>query len=380
MKKLISLIVIATGVSFFVLSKNTSSSTTNPVFSTYKVQEQTVNDSILASGSFAFTNEIALRSEVMGKVTRLYVQEGDMVAKGDILLELDKAAFIADVEQAKASVSIQVAEIKKLQELKNETVRRNAQLEVLSAQRVIDADTMAKSHSDVRIADINLESAQHKLSQLSAVLAQREDALSKTVFVAPIDGLVLNLDVKEGETVIAGTTNIVGSALLTLADIDTYVAHLRVDEADLGNISIGQSVDVYPAAMPTKPLTGAIISVGTMAKQQSVNQGLFYKVQVKLNAPKNLFPGMSCRAEVLVSKHEHALSVPIAAIQSSNGEPYLWVTQGNKVEKRAVRLGLTSDTEQVIIAGLQNNETVLTGPSRELEQLKQGASVLVQGG
>lgn len=380
MKKFILLIAIAACVSFFALSKTSSSLAGDVVFSPYTVQEQTVDDSILASGNFTFANKIALRSEVIGKVTRLYVQEGDMISKGDMLLELDKTAFIADVEQAQASVNIQVAEIKKLQELENEAIRKSAQVEALSVRHIIDTDTLAKSHSNVLIAKIDLESATHRLSQLKAVLAQREDALSKAVFVAPIDGLVLNVDIKEGETVIAGTTNIVGSALLTLADVSTYVAQIRVDEADLANVSIGQRVNVFPAATPTKPLKGEIVSVSTMAKQQGSNQGLFYKVLVKLNSAEYLFPGMSCRAEVLVSKHEQALSVPIGAIQKSNGEHFVWVTNDNKVEKRTVRLGLSSDIEQVIIAGLQKNETVLTGPSRGLEQLKHGASVLVKGG
>lgn len=378
MKKLISLIAIIACVSFFALSKTSSSLAGDVVFSSYTVQEQAMYDSILASGNFTFANKVALRSEVIGKVARLYVQEGDMVSKGDTLLELDKTAFIADVEQARASVNIQVAEIKKLQELKNEVIRKSVQIEALSVRHIIDKDTLAKSHSDVRIAKIDLESATHRLSQLKAVLAQHEDALSKAVFIAPIDGLVLNVDIKEGETVIAGTINIVGSALLTLADVSSYIAEIRVDEADLANISIGQRVDVFSAAMPTKPQTGEIAAVSTMAKQQSSNQGLFYEVQVKLNSAEYLFPGMSCRAEVLVNKHEQALSVPIAAVQKSNGEHFVWVTNDNKVEKRTVQLGLSSDIEQVIIAGLQKNETVLTGSSRALEQLTHGASVLVQ--
>ncbi|MEA3588433.1 efflux RND transporter periplasmic adaptor subunit [Pseudidiomarina sp. 1APP75-27a] len=380
MKKLIVFILIIAGVSFIAMSKNATSPTESVIFDAYIVQEQSITDSILASGNFTFASQITVRSEVMGKVIRLHVEEGEMVYKGDVLIELDKTAFISDVEQAEASVNIQSAEIRRLQELKEESTRKRIQVEALSEQEFTNKDSLTKSYSDERLADINLDAALHRLTQLKAVLAQRKDALSKTIFVAPRDTLAVSVDVKEGETVIAGTTNIVGTSLLTLAEIQTYVAQIWVDEADLTNISIGQRVDVFPAALPTQPLNGKITSISAMAKQKNSNQGLFYEVQVKLDSSDYLFPGMSCRAEILLNHRDRALSVPIAAIQNENGEPFVWVANNNKVEKRSVRLGLSSDIQQVIIAGLKEKEVVLTGPSRSLNKLQHGVDVKLQGG
>ncbi|WP_298442022.1 efflux RND transporter periplasmic adaptor subunit [uncultured Ferrimonas sp.] len=380
MKKALSLLALFAAVGFLAMSQNTSSAASNTPMETHVVEVADIHDSILASGNFTFADQIELRSEVMGVVTKVLVDEGTFVRKGELLLELDKTQFAANVAQAKASVDIQAAEIKRLDEMATERERVRTQLATLAKAGTIDSETYAQAISHAKIAVIDLEAAQHRLVQLQALLAQHEINLNKTQFTAPLDGLVLNVGVKVGETVIAGSTNIVGSALMTLADTNTYVAQVRVDEADLANISRGQSVDLFAAALPNQALSGQITNVSTTAQRSNQGQGLHYQVEVTLASSEYLFPGMSCRAEILVQQQANALAVPIAAIQQQNGEHFVWVVDNQIAEKRKVSLGVSSDLQQVITTGIQPNERVIIGPSRQLNGLQPGHKVTLMEG
>lgn len=380
MKKVFTFILILGAVSAFALSQRPESSTENTVFTSYQVTHSRIADSILASGNFAFNNQVELRSEVVGKVKTIHIKEGDSVQRGDVLVELDTTAFVADVSQAQASVNIQLAQIEKLKEVQRENRRVVAQFERLHNVQIIDQDSLEKARSQLKITTIDIGSANYRLKQLQAALAQKQDALNKATFVAPISGLIVSVDIKEGETVIAGTTNIPGSSLLKVADLDSYIAEIRVDEADLINISVGQDVSVFPAATPSQPIVGVVDSVSTLAKRHTAAQGLFYKVKVKLKMVDYLFPGMSCRAELLIAQDSDSLSVPIAAIQNANNEPFVWVSKNNIAHKRSVELGMSSSIQQAITKGLVRDEVVLTGPSRALSALQHGVEINTQGG
>ncbi|MBW8184977.1 efflux RND transporter periplasmic adaptor subunit [Shewanella nanhaiensis] len=375
MKKILSFAFILLSVSLLILVSKEKSLSDGLVVDTHVVSEDKINDTILASGNLRFASEIQIRSEVTGIVNQIYVKEGQLVEKGDLLMELDPEIFIAEVRKARASVEIQLIEIQRLEELANEAARRAGQYRELLGKGLTDQDTAAQLQSQLKVAKINVRAAKQGLEQYKAILAQSQSRLDKSRFHAAIDGLISTVDIKEGETVIAGTTNIIGSPLMTLADVDSYVAQIRVDEADVANIELGQEVEVFAAATPQMASLGRISSISTSARKDGVNKGLYYKVEVMLQKEQFAYPGMSCRAEIVLARSDVELIIPIAAVKQFDGKSYVWVVEENKAVRRNIQLGLSTDTEQIVLSGLSNREVVIVGPSRQVKALKEGTEV-----
>ncbi|MGX9463102.1 efflux RND transporter periplasmic adaptor subunit [Shewanella sp. A14] len=375
MKKGIILLCMLIGFSSLLVWSKSKSRDVGVQVDTQSVSKNRINDTILASGNLQFSREIQIRSELTGIVQHVHVREGQLVKKGDVLIELDPKSFLADVRKAKAAVEIQLIEIKRLKEIESETARRAKQHIDLVAKGLMDKDSSAQLQSKLRIAQIDVLAAQQGLEQYKATMVQSQNRLDKTRFVAAIDGLISTVDIKVGETVIAGTTNIVGSPLMTLADAQSYVAQIRVDEADVANIAIGQEVEVFLAATPREAVLGKIDSISTSARNDGMNKGLYYKVEVALEAEQVVYPGMSCRAEILLARSERELTVPVAAINRDKQGYFVWVVEANRAIKKSVQLGMSTDTEQVVLSGVAQNDVVITGPSRLMSNLQEGREV-----
>ena len=207
-----------------------------------------------------------------------------------------------------------------------------------------------------------------------------QDRLNKSVFKAPMSGLLASVNIKEGETVIAGTTNIIGSDLMLVADPSAILAELRVDETDIASIKLHQKANIYAAAYPNNPFTGTVINIGTSAKNQPGSQGLSFKVKVLLDATdRQLYAGMSCRAEIATSIAENGLKLPIEAIQKQDDSTFVWrLNNDNSVSKVTVAVGISSDIEQAITEGLNEGDKIVIGPARPISTLKEGDTVKVK--
>ena len=370
MKKLIISVVIIGVVSAMVIWKKTSNSHQSLLVSSEQVTQEVLSDSILASGNLIFNTQIQIRSEVTGIVTQVLVEEGEYVEKNQVLMQLDQTAFAADVANNQAAVNAQKIEIEFVTEQYNETRRQYAVKSKLYKQKLVGFDDLEQFKSQLNVAKIKVKAAQERLNQNKASLAFSQDRLNKTTFRASMPGLIAAVDVKPGETVIAGTTNIVGSALMTLADPKTILAELRVDEADIASVKPGMGVEVFAAANPKQALTGDVISIGTSARASRQGLGLYFRVKVLLKDSQQLYPGMSCRAEIITAQSEESLSVPIASILKDNDKNFVWVIENNKAKKQFVEVGMATDTRLQITQGLTAEHVVVTGPSRIVRDIE----------
>lgn len=331
-----------------------------------------LSDTVLASGNFVFNEQIKIRPEVSGRVERIFVEEGDLVKQGQILLQLDDSAFLAEVEQVEAQITNQQFTVRSNEETLNNLQRQLRRQRSLLAQGLVQQESIDDLLSQVDIARFNVSSAQAMLQQSEAALKFAQDQLRKTTFIAPMDGLIASLDIKEGETVIAGTTNIIGSDLMTVADPSMILAELRVDEADIAHIALGQAVEIYAAAYPKLPFTGSITEIGTSAKQLGQNAGLSFSVKVLMDeAEHHLYPGMSCRAEIITDTGDNTTNVPIAAIQYEEDKSFIWKVNNDLAIKQEVELGMATDTEQAILSGVLKNDHIIVGPARIMSRLQQ---------
>ena len=350
-----------------------------------EVEAKLVRSSILASGALAFREQVLLRPEVIGQVIELHVEEADDVAKGDPVITLDPRAYQAQVKQAQARVRMQQIAIERQQLLIETLAKRFERQQAMFASNLTDEDSYDSMQSDLALARVDLQSFQESLAQASAALEQAENLLSKTRITSPIDGVVIQVDVKVGETVVAGTTNIPGSAMMVIADPSVTLTEIQVDEADIGQVRQGQTAEVYTAAYPDRPLAGTVQSVASVARKMAGEAGLSFLVKILLHEQNSIIirPGMSVRADIYTRSRENTLAIPVQAVlydEDTGGEDeqtYVFVMRDGKAVRRDVSIGIASDSDQEIIDGLEAGERIIYGPYRVLRHLLDGEDVKV---
>lgn len=374
-KPLIALAIVAgLGVLLWAGSRGGQQS---PQVDVATVERGALNDTALASGNLVYETQIQLRSEVTGRVAEVLVEEGQRVQRGDLLMRLDQEAFQADLDSADAGVRSAEIEIRSRRARLADLSRQLERQRTLRERGLVGQDGFEQLQSQHEIARIAVEAGEQTLAQAQAQRELSRDRLQRTLFTAPIDGVMISVDIKPGETVIAGTTNIVGSDLMVLADPSVLLAELRVDEADIARIRLGQPVQVFAAAHPNTPLAGTVVQIGTSARAQGVSQSLSFKVQVQIAATELvLHPGMSCRAEIETAQGEPGLNVPVAAVRKDGEQHYVWRVGGELVAERVdVEVGMANDFSQEVRGDLKEGDRVVTGPGRVLATLTAGQAL-----
>jgi HlyD family secretion protein len=341
------------------------------------VTREALASTTLASGSLVYAQQIQLRSQVTGRVAEVLVEEGQRVHKGQVLMRLDPEAFDADLANAQAGVRAAEIEIESRRSRAAELERQLTRQRALFARHLVSRESFEQLANETELAQIAVRAAVQALHQQQAQQALARDRRERSVFSAPIDGLLVSVDVKPGETVIAGTVNIVGSDLMVLADPSVLLAELRVDEADIAQVQLGQRVNVFAAAYPQQALSGEVVHIGTSARQLGAAQSLAFRVRVQLAAQSlGLHPGMSARAEILTAQGEPTRNVPVAAIRRDKDGQFVWRIDGDqRVERVPVTLGMANDFSQAVEGALADGERVVTGPGRVIAQLKPGDRV-----
>jgi len=352
-----------------------------------KVELKLIKSSILASGTLTFREQVQLRSEVIGQVTELHVEEADEVVKGDPVITLDPKTYQAQVDQAEARVRIQQIAIERQRLLIETLAARFERRKTMFAKNLVDEDSYEALKSELALARVDLRSLQESLAQARAALDQSEELLSKTRIRSPIDGVVIQIDIKVGETVIAGTTNIPGSTMMVVADPSETLTEVQVDEADIAQVREGQSADVFTAAYPDTPLSGTIQSIASVARQTPGQASLSFLVKILMEKQDRMKirPGMSVRADIYTESSDETLAIPVQAVlydeetdEDDEGEEeqtYVFVMQDGKAIRKDVEVGISSDSDQEITDGLEEGESVISGPYRILRHLMDGEDV-----
>ena len=345
-----------------------------------ELEPRVIQSSVLASGKLVHAQEVKLTTEEIGRVTAIYVEEGQKVKRGELVLQIDDQRLKAAVEQQQASVRMQEIAIQR-QQLQVENLRTQWERQrVLNERKLINEDAFTTATNNLKIADVDLMSSKEQLEQARALLDQQEDRLSKTRVYAPIDGTVTTLDIKVGETAIASSTNIPGSSLMTIANPATIQTEVNVDEADIANVEVGQKAQVVAIAYPDQPVEGVIESIAVSAKVATGQQGQSFAIKIRLLEPEKitLRPGMTCRAEIFTATKGGVLAAPIQSILVNEDLSTdavtrdVFVNRNGRAVKVSVEVGIADDTYQEIVNGLKPGDEVVTGPDRVLRALEDG--------
>ena len=350
-----------------------------------KLEPRVIQSSVLASGKLVHEEEVKLTTEEIGRVTAIYVAEGQKVKRGELVLQIDDQRLKAAVEQQQASVRMQEIAIQR-QQLQVENLRTQWERQrALNERKLINEDAFTTATNNLKIADVDLMSSKEQLQQARALLDQQEDRLSKTRVYAPIDGTITTLDIKVGETAIASSTNIPGSSLMTIANPASIQTEVNVDEADIANVEIGQKAQVVAIAYPDQPVNGVVESIAVSAKVATGQQGQSFAIKIRLLEPDKitLRPGMTCRAEIFTATKGGVLAAPIQSIlvdedlSTDAVTRDVFVNRNGRAVKTSVTVGIADDTYQEIVSGLSAGDEVVTGPDRVLRALDDGDRISV---
>jgi HlyD family secretion protein len=411
---------------------------------TAKLAKQDLSTVISGTGQIRPTTYVNVGANVMGRVTRFYVKEGDSVKRGQTVAQIENVQQKANVAGQEAAISAAKTDInsyiaaEKTADANVERAKADLEQKKLDwerAQGLYSAGIMAKQDFDSKKAayDTDVATVAQMVAQLNQAKAQtdsqrghlqtaiatlraNQDMLDKTIAIAPFDGIVTNMPVKEGETVVTGIQNTAGSTLMTLADMSVITAEVKVDETDIVNVKLGQPADVTVDAIPGKIFKGHVTLVGDQALLRSsgvstsqsttgTEEAKDFKVVVTLDAPsEDLRPGLSTTAKITTAHKDGVVSLPIQALTmhspeapSTSGKVEAASTPapGSKpapeqqgvfvVEKdphgklRAkfvqVKTGITGATDIEVLSGLNEGTEVVTGPYKTLRGLKEGSLV-----
>jgi HlyD family secretion protein len=428
---------------------------------TGKVVRQDLTAYVTASGEIKPKNYINLGANTLGPapITEILVKEGDRVHKGQTVAKLESVQAGADVTAQKATIDTALADsaaaeagMKSMQDAvrtaqatldRSKTELERTKLNIDRATELFNNKLIAKQDFDQKKAEYDtavaaigeaearlaqaksqeaqarqqLQSAQKRIAQLQANLTRYKDVLDKYYVVSPIDGIVTNLPVRVGETVVPGIQNSASSLIMTVADMSVITAEVKVDETDIVNVKLDQVADVTIDAIPNKTFKGHVSEIGNTAilrstglaaSQSAVSsqEAKDFKVVIALdNPPEDIRPGLSCTGKIVTATRQHVLTIPIQALtvrQRGDLEPVgktktvqaakldpaaekaqkeelqgVFIVKNGRAGFEKVATGITGPTDIEVLSGINEGDQIITGSYKVIRTLRNQAKVKV---
>jgi HlyD family secretion protein len=455
-KKIIGIIAVVLVLAGIVVGSIIHGQSSVTKVATSKAERQDLTSIVDGTGQIKPKTYVNVGATAFGRITNLYVKEGDHIKAGTVLAKVESVQPQATVEAQQAAIAASKTDItsfiaaEKTAEANIDQGKADLEqkhLDYNRSQALFDQKLIAKQDYDSKKAAYDMAVA--TLAQREAALAQARaqtdsqrghmnqavasqrsnyDALDKTISRAPFDGLVTNVPVREGETVVVGIQNAEGSTLMTLADMSVITAEVKVDETDIVNVQMNQPVDVTVDALPGRVFKGHVTEVGDqallrttgIATSQSTTgteEAKDFKVVVTLDKTPgisldDLRPGLSATAKITTAHKPNTLVIPIQALVQRDvaAEKVLAANAGNapsgsavatpagaatkpqlvqgvyvlrndhkklRAEFVPVTTGITGATDIEVLGGLKEGDQIVTGRYRILRALKSGTAVKV---
>ena len=393
---------------------------------------------VSASGKIQAKRTVNISADTIGRITKLAVEEGDRVKEGQFLMQIDprnqEAAFtrsrgaLAEAESALEQQRSAIVSAREALSLARENQRRQRELwaQQLTTREALDTaeNSVKLREADLRLQEQTLTTQEHRIQQAKAGLTSAQTDLSKVRIESPLDGIIVRRNVEEGEMVVVGTMNTVGSQLLVVADMSVIDAEVEVDETDIPSVRLGQIAKITIDAMPGKTFTGKVTEIGnspiqdttTGANSTSTQQATNFKVKVTVDGQiPEVRPGFTCSAEITTATRKKVLTVPIQAMavreliydkdgnivrppKDKKAKPGASIMPSASAEELPpgqtkketegvflfangnatfvpVKTGIAGDKYFEVLSGLKTGDQVITGPFNSVRDLQDGDQV-----
>jgi HlyD family secretion protein len=365
---------------------------------------------VTASGEIVATRYADIGSSVMGKIVNLPVAEGDRVKAGQMLARIDPVQAQSDASSAAALVrALEAEERAAAEQVRSATAdlavaearARDADQQLirkreLYQQALVPAADFESSREAAEAARAQVtsvratidrarqaaEAAARRVAQARAQQTSANDMLSKTSIVSPIDGIVSRLRVREGEMVVVGIQNQPGTTLMTISDLGAINAEVKVAEADVLRVVLGQAAVVTLEALPRKQFPGKVVEIGASALPVSGTGAAAreFKVVVRLDHPDpGLRPGFTCDAEIVTSERTNVLTVPLQSVVLRGLPPTgeqsgVFLLADGQARFTPVSPGVIGGLD-IEVSGVAEGARVIVGPYQALRDMKDGTLV-----
>jgi HlyD family secretion protein len=367
------------------------------------VGRRDITQSIKAPGQVQARVKVNISAHVVGKIAKLFVKEGDAISAGQPFLELERPAYTAVRDDARARAAMAATEHQQAEVAYANEALKLKRAKSLAAEGIAAHESLESAELAHESARLRLESTREGVNQAQALLEKAEDDLRKTTIYAPLSGRVVTLNAKEGEVVVSGTMNNAASVIGIIADLSEILVEVDVDETDVVNVHEGQHATVVVDALPDVEFAGKVVEVGSSGFAKPTQPDVqFFLVKVLLERPDpRLRPGMSARATIEVTTRAGALVVPLQAViereppaaagsdkkalaerstaakAKEEAKPTVFVIEAGKAHWRKVTTGISDSTHVEVLEGIREGDRVVTGPYRSLKKLADGDSVKV---
>jgi HlyD family secretion protein len=324
-----------------------------------------------ADGTLKGLNQVQIGSDVIGRIVKMKVKEGDRVEEGDVLCVIEQSTYVSRVRQLSAILKLSRSKLKKAGiDLKRSTELFESQL--------ISEEQFESAKLSYEMATADMQSSKESYNEAKA-------GLDRTVIKSPVAGEVIQRNKEEGEMGAPATIATAASVIMTIADRSKMFVRALVDETEIVKVELGQLADITIDAFPDTTFTGEVsrkggIPVGSgYGGEEAVN----YLVEIEISGePTRLYPGMSANCEITVGSRDSVIIIPYTALgrkkmdeDDEDEKDIVILAKDGKAKMTEVKPGLTGEEGVEIAEGVSVGDTVLTGPYSVLRDLKDDVKV-----
>lgn len=362
-----------------------------------------ITETVPANGRIQPVTEVKISPDVSGEIVELNCEEGDRVNAGDLLIKIKQDLYISAVEQAEAS----------LNSVKAQYLQQKAQLIQIEAahernkslfeQKAISQQELETSTSQYQVAVEQLNAAKYNIKSAEAALKEARENLVKTTIYAPMSGIISDLAVEKGERVV-GTSQMAGTEMLRIADMEKMEVLVDVNENDIIRLSQSDTADIEVDAYPNRKFKGVVTHIANSANSTgttvSADQVTNFEVKVKIlpesygdlleKNPIPFRPGMSASVSIITDYRADAIVIPIQAITTRteladssatnavNEFVFVYDSITGRVAPQVITTGIQDMMNIEVLSGLTRQSRIVTGPYRAINrELKKDSEVTV---
>ncbi len=344
--------VVALIVILNIISKGNKA----PEVQTQVISYSRIVSTVSATGELKAKSQVDISAEMVARVRKLYVQEGDFVRQGQLLCQLDD-------DNSRSSLNLSEAQFQKA---------------------LSEYERGKKLYADSLISTAQFESLKTSYEVAKAQVDQSRDALSKTRIYSPISGRIVQLNVKEGETVMMGTMNNAGTVMMTVADLSEMQADVDVDESDVASIKIGDEAIITLDAFPDTSFKARVFSIGYMPTTTTTTTSTtgvtdFETVLDIIDVDPLQRPGMTVSSQITAAVRDSALACPLQAVGrrdvGGRSVETVFLLENGKAKLVEIETGISDGLSIEITKGLKPGQKIIAGPYKVLRTLKDGEEV-----
>jgi len=384
---LVLIVIIAAGGAWYLLKKGDKA----PQYKTASVHRTDLEATVTATGTVNAVTTVLVGTQVSGTINALYVDYNSPVTKGQLLAQIDPSTFQAQVDQARANLLNAEANLEKSEASLVDAQRTYERNKQLIAKNFIAQSDLDTSETNVQTNKAQVDAARASVLQNRAALSQAETNLRYTKILSPVNGTVISRNIDVGQTVAASFQT---PTLFTIAnDLTKMQIDTSVDEADVGNVKVGQEARFTVDAYPDTNFTGKVAQVRNAAVM--VQNVVTYDVVVQVdNKDLKLKPGMTANVSIITARRSGVLVVANSALRyhpekqgngsanspkkSAKGDkgPGVWILENDKPKHVRVAAGISDGSFTEIISGpLKEGQEVIVaalGQNDKPQQASQG--------